>query len=60
MYGKLGFFNCPLKFTSWYALVSATFLVVCFLSLKESTQQTSKNAFYLTSEVVFVLIKIKF
>ena len=30
-------------------VVSATFLVVCFSSLNESTSQTKKNAFYFTS-----------
>ena len=29
-------------------VVSATFLLVCFLSLNESTCQTRKNAFYFT------------
>ena len=29
---------------------SATFLLVCFLSLKESTCETSKNVFYVPSE----------
>ena len=40
--------------------VSATFLLVCFLSLNESTCQSRKNAFYLTSKTLFVLEKIKF
>ena len=31
-----------------------------FLSLKESTSGTWKNAFYFTSKVLFVLEKIKF
>lgn len=51
---KIYFMVCTSK------AVPATFLVVCFSSLKESTQQTSENVFYFTSEVVFVLIKIKF
>ena len=31
-------------------VVSATFLLVCFLSLKESTCQTKKNVSYFTSK----------
>ena len=34
--------------------VSATFLLVCFLSLKESTCETTKNI-YFTLKVLFVL-----
>ena len=41
-------------------VVSATFLLVCFLSLSKSTCQTRKNAFYFTSKALFVLEKIKF
>ena len=41
-------------------LVSATFLLVCFLSLHESTCQTRKNAFYFTLKALFILEKIKF
>ena len=41
-------------------VVSTTFLLVWFLSLKETTCQTRKNAFYLTSKSLFVLEKIKF
>ena len=41
-------------------VASATFLLVCFLSLNESTCQTRKNAFYFTSKTLFVLEKIKF
>ena len=39
---------------------SATFLLVCFLSLNESTCQTRKNVFYFTSKAFFILEKIKF
>ena len=35
-------------------------LLVCFLSLKESTCETRKNVFYFTSKALFVLEKIKF
>ena len=41
-------------------VVSATFVLVCFLSLNESTFQTRKNVFYFTSKALFVLEKIKF
>ena len=41
-------------------VVSATFLLVCFLSVNESTCQTRKNAFYFTSKALFILEKIKF
>ena len=41
-------------------VVSATFLLVCFLSLNESTCQTRKNVFYFTSKALSVLEKIKF
>ena len=46
--------SLPLKF------VSATFLLVCFLSLNKSTCQTRRNSFYFTSKALFVLEKIKF
>ena len=36
-----------------------TFLLVCFLSLNESTYQTRKNIFYFTSKALFVLQKIR-
>ena len=41
-------------------VVYATFVLVCFLSLNESTFQTRKNVFYFTSKALFVLEKIKF
>ena len=41
-------------------VVSATFLLVCFLSLKESTCETLKNVFYFNSKALSVLEKIKF
>ena len=40
--------------------VSATFLLVCFVCLKESTCETGKNVFYFTSKALFVLEIIKF
>ena len=41
-------------------VVSATFLQVYFLSLKESTCETRENVFYFTSKALFVLKKNKF
>ena len=41
-------------------VVPTSFLLVCFLSLKESTCETRKNIFYFTSKALFVLEKIKF
>ena len=41
-------------------VVSGTFLLVCFLSLNESTCQTRKNVFYFTLKALFVLKKINF
>ena len=36
-------------------VASATFVLVCFLSLNESTCQTRKNVFYSTSKALFIL-----
>ena len=50
-------------FLQWWSLlqaVSTTFLLVCFVSLKESTCETRKNVFYFTSKALFVLAIIKF
>ena len=41
-------------------VVSATFLLVCFVCLKESTCETRKNVFSFTSKALFVLEIIKF
>ena len=43
-------------------VVSATFLLVCFVSLRErdSTFKTKKNVFYFTSKALFALEIIKF
>ena len=46
--------NNPLK------VVSATFLLVCFLSLNESTFQTRKEKMFFISKALFVLEIIKF
>ena len=41
-------------------VVSATFLLVFFLCLKESTNETRKNVFYFTAKALFVLEIMKF
>ena len=41
-------------------VVSATFLLVCFVCLEDSTCETRKHAFYFTSKYFFVLEIIKF
>ena len=41
-------------------VVSATFLLVCFVCLKESTCKTRENAFYFTSKALVVLEIINF
>ena len=41
-------------------VMSATFLLVCFVCLKESTFETSKNLFYFTSKALFILEIITF
>ena len=38
----------------------ATFLLVCFLNVNESTCQNRKNVFYFTSKALFILEQIKF
>ena len=43
-----------------WTIVSTTFLLVCFLSLNESASQTTKIAFYFTSESLSVVEKITF
>ena len=41
-------------------VVSATFLLVCFVCLKENTCETRKNVFYFTLRAFYVLEIIKF
>ena len=41
-------------------VVSAMFLLVCFICLKESTFETRKNIFYFTLKALFVLEIIRF
>ena len=41
-------------------VVSATFLLVCFVYLKESICEIRKNVFYFTSKALLVLEIIKF
>ena len=48
----------PLK--EYLKVVSATFLLVCFVCPKESSCETRKNVFHFTSKVLFVLETIKF
>ena len=40
--------------------VSATFMLVCFLSLNEGTFQTRKNTFCFISNAFLVFEKVKF
>ena len=40
--------------------VSAIFLLACFVSLKEGTCESRKNAVYFTSKALFILEIIKF
>ena len=46
--------------TSTLKVVSATFLLVCFVSLKGTICETRKNVFYFTSKALFVLEIINF
>ena len=41
-------------------VVPATFLLICFLRLKESTFETRKNGFFFTSKAPFFIEIIKF
>ena len=41
-------------------VVFTTFLLICFVCLKEGTCETRKNVFYFTSKALFVLEIIKF
>ena len=47
----------PLK--KFKGCVLATYLLVCFLSLKERFYETRKNDFYFTSKALLALEKIK-
>ena len=48
-------------FSFWnLKVVSATFLPVCFVCLRESTCESRTNVFYFTSKALFVLEIIKF
>ena len=46
--------------SKYLKVVSATFLLVSFVCLKESTCETRKNAFYFTSKALLVHEIIKF
>ena len=43
-----------------FKVAPATFLLVSFLSVNESTYQTKKSVFYFTSKALSILKKIKF
>ena len=47
--------NLASKLMQSLKVMSATFLLVCFVCLKERTLETIKNAFYFTSKALFVL-----
>ena len=49
-----------IKLTSELKVVSATFLLVCFVCLKDGTCETRKNVFYFTSKALFGLEIITF
>ena len=54
------FKNVLLQQSGYYLnVIPVTFLLLYFLSLKESTCNTRKNVFYFTSKALFVLEKIK-
>ena len=48
------------QIVQWLKIVSATFLLVCFVSLKESTFETRKSVFYFTWKALFVHEIIRF
>ena len=54
------FNNHARKMEKCLKVVAATFLLVCFVCLKENTFETKKNAFYFTSKALVVLEIIKF
>ena len=54
--GQSGF----LKQVALLKVVSATFLLVCVFSLRESTCETRNNVFIFTSKALFVLEKTEF
>ena len=53
-------FNVGSCLASCLKVVSATFLLVCFVCLKESICETRKNAFYFTSKALLALEIINF
>ena len=57
---KLGLLLCLIgasraSETGYLKVASATFLLVCFICLKESTCKTKKNAFCFTAKALLVL-----
>ena len=57
---SLNQFSLKIKITTSLKVVSATFLLVCFVCLKERTYETRVNVFYFTLKALFVLEIIKF
>ena len=43
------------SFSRYLKVVSATYLLVCFVYLKENTFETRRNAFYFASKALLVL-----
>ena len=56
--GVMGIIYCHC--IAWLKVVSATFMLVCFVCLQESTCEIGKNVFYFASKALFVLETIKF
>ena len=54
------FKNVFVSFIESLKVVSATFLLFCFVCLKERTLETKKNVFYFTLKALLVLEIIKF
>ena len=52
---QLGRLACLSEISPSLKVVSATFLLVCFVCLTESTCETRKNAFYFTLKALLVL-----
>ena len=60
-YVKKVFFDLKKKmYSEILKVVSATFLLVYFVSLTEGTCETKKNVFYFTLKALFILEIIKF
>ena len=57
---QLPFCQSDFMFLYYLNVVSVIFLLVCFISLKETTCDTRKKVLYFTSKFLFVLEIIKF